>query len=64
MEDVVAATTDESLSVALRALLEELSSFELAVRTYEEAGVLTYDKGLVVWSPSGAEFQLTVVRSS
>ncbi len=35
----------------------------LRVRTYEEAGVMTYDKGLVITTPDGQEFQLTIVRS-
>lgn len=33
------------------------------VRTFEEAGVLTMNKGLVVRLPDGSEFQLTIVRS-
>ena len=35
----------------------------LRVRTYAEAGVMTYDKGLVITTPDGQEFQLTIVRS-
>ena len=35
----------------------------LRVRTYREAGVLTYDKGLVITTPDGSEFQLTIIRS-
>ncbi|MDX2277745.1 MAG: hypothetical protein NW206_20020 [Hyphomonadaceae bacterium] len=30
---------------------------------YEEAGVLTTDRGLVIRTRSGAEFQVTIVRS-
>ena len=44
-------------------LPEELSGVEM-VRTFEEAGILTYNKGLVIRMKSGAEFQLTVVRSN
>ena len=33
------------------------------VRTYEEAMVLTHDKGLVFSTHDGAEFQLTINRS-
>jgi hypothetical protein len=33
------------------------------VRTYEEAGVLTRDAGLVLTTVDGAEYQLTLVRS-
>ena len=35
----------------------------LRVRTYREAGVMTYDKGLVITTPDGQEFQLTIIRS-
>ena len=35
----------------------------LRVRTYAEAGVMTYDKGLVITTPDGQEFQLTIIRS-
>ena len=35
----------------------------LRVRTYAEAGVMTYDKGLVITTPDGSEFQLTLIRS-
>ena len=34
-----------------------------SARTYSEAGVLTYNKGLVVTMPDGSEFQLTIVQS-
>ncbi len=33
------------------------------VRTFEEEGVLTSDAGLVITMASGAEYQLTLVRS-
>ena len=33
------------------------------VRSYEDAGVLTRDQGMVVRLASGAEFQITIVRS-
>ena len=34
------------------------------VGTFEEHGVLTMNRGLVVELPSGQEFQLTIVESS
>ena len=34
-----------------------------SARTYSEAGVLTYNKGLVITMPDGSEFQLTIVQS-
>jgi hypothetical protein len=33
------------------------------VRSFEEAGVLTRNAGLVLRAPDGQEFQITVVRS-
>ncbi|HOD84562.1 MAG TPA: hypothetical protein PKG77_24350 [Phycisphaerae bacterium] len=33
------------------------------VETFEEAGILTYNRGLVVRTEDGSEFQLTIVRS-
>ena len=33
------------------------------VRTFEDAGVMTYNKGVVVSLPDGSEFQLTIVQS-
>ena len=33
------------------------------VRTYDEAGVLTRDAGLVVRMQDGSEFQMTIVQS-
>ena len=44
-------------------LPEELSGVEM-VRTFEEAGILTDDKGLVLRMKDGSEFQITVVRSN
>jgi len=32
-------------------------------RSYEEAGILTTDMGLVIEADDGSEFQLTIVRS-
>ncbi len=33
------------------------------VRTFEDAGVLTQNKGLVLYMADGSEFQLRLVRS-
>ena len=44
-------------------LPEELAGVEM-VRTFEEAGILTDDKGLVLRMKDGSEFQITVVRSN
>jgi hypothetical protein len=34
------------------------------VSTFEEAGVMTMNRGLVVRLTNGAEFQVTIVRSA
>lgn len=33
------------------------------IRTFQQEGVLTYNKGLVIKLPNGSEFQLTIVQS-
>ena len=61
--------TDETLQEGLRELITEGSdSYEicwenLRVRTFAEAGVITYDKGLVITTPDGSEFQVTIIQS-
>ena len=35
----------------------------LRVHTFEQAGVMSRDKGLVIELPDGSEFQLTIVQS-
>jgi hypothetical protein len=34
------------------------------IRTFEEAGILSLNRGLVVHLPDGAEFQVTLVQSA
>lgn len=34
-----------------------------SVETFEEAGVMTSNKGLVIRTADGSEFQLTIVKS-
>lgn len=36
---------------------------DVRVETYENAGVMTYNKGLVLTLPDGSEFQITIVQS-
>ena len=61
--------TEETLQDGLRELItegydsSEICWENLRVHTYEEAGVLTYNKGLVISLPDGTEFQLTIVQS-
>ena len=35
----------------------------IRVETYEQAGVMTYNEGLVLTLPDGTEYQLTIVQS-
>ena len=61
--------TEETLQDGLRELITEgYDSYEicwenLRVQTYSEAGVMTYNKGLVITLPDGSEYQLTIVQS-
>lgn len=67
---------EKEFSEMLCDVLEELCDFaeedfgfdvpELAdaeVTTYEDSGVMSHNKGLVIRLASGEEFQLTIVRS-
>ena len=62
--------TEDTLQDGLMELISEAAddSFGLGwedarVRTFEDAGVMTYNKGLVISLPDGSEFQLTIVQS-
>lgn len=33
------------------------------INTFEDAGIMTYNKSLVICTPDGSEFQLTIVKS-
>ncbi len=61
--------TEETLQDGLRELItegydsSEICWENLRVRTFEEEGVMTYNKGLVISLPDGTEFQLTIVQS-
>ena len=61
--------TEETLQNALMELITEgYDGYEmcwenLRVQTYEQAGVMTYNKGLVITLPDGSEYQLTIVQS-
>ncbi len=52
---------EEFLLSAIRAFPEESDASR--VRTFEEAGVLTHDRGLVVTLRDGGEIQVTLVCS-
>ena len=61
--------TEDTLQNALRELITEgYDSYEmcwenLQVRTFAEAGLMTWNRGLVITLPDGSEYQLTIVRS-
>ena len=62
--------TEDILQDGLMELISEAAddSFGIGwedarVRTFEQAGVMTYNKGLVISLPDGTEFQLTIVQS-
>ena len=43
--------------------MEEELTEESRIQTFQEAGLLTRDKGLVIRLPDGNEFQITVIQS-
>ena len=62
--------TEETLQNGLRNLIEGTASDDddilwenLRVHTFDEAGMMTRDAGLVITLPDGTEFQLTIVQS-
>ena len=62
--------TEDTLQDGLMELISEAAddSFGIGwedarVRTFEDAGIMTYNKGLVISLPDGSEFQLTIVQS-
>ena len=56
--DAIAAALEDGIEPDLM-LRMEISS----VRTFEDAGILTLDEGLVITTTDGAEFQVTIKRS-
>ena len=62
--------TEDTLQDGLMELISEAAddSFGIGweaarVRTFEDAGVMTYNKGLVISLSDGSEFQITIVQS-
>ena len=41
----------------------EVNWENLRVQTFDNAGIMTYNKGLVITLPDGSEFQVTIVQS-
>ena len=58
------ATTEREFQDALAAVLDDPGDWLEVdrVRTFEEVGMLTRDKGLVVQLRDGSEFQITIVQ--
>ena len=62
---------DEQIQECLRSLLqgetwEDAIPYkleDLRVRSFEECGVMTHNKGLVITLADGSEYQLTIVQS-
>lgn len=44
-------------------ILEESLFEEAGINSFEEAGLLTKNEGLVVYLRDGSEFQITIVKS-
>ena len=69
-ETTMDQVTDESIQNGLMELIQTAvdDNFGIGwenadVRTFEQAGVMTYDKGLVVTLPDGSEYQITIIQS-
>lgn len=57
--------SEKRFEAKLARLLERrLANTGGEVRTFEEAGVLTMNRGLVVTLPNGQQFQLTIAAST
>ena len=62
--------TDTDMQNALAQLITgdwgygtEVNWENLRVQTFDNAGIMTYNKGLVITLPDGSEFQVTIVQS-
>lgn len=71
LEAALAALLDGNVETLDEGLLENGGDFDgdelpslTGCRTYQDAGVLTSDAGLVLRMSDGSEFQLTLVRSA
>jgi hypothetical protein len=70
LQDGLKLMLDDALAMVLGDLdpddgIEMPEAFECLnrVATYDEVGILTTDKGLVIRTADGSEFQITIVRS-
>ena len=69
-DNITEEVTEDMLQDGLMELIQTASedSFGVGwdnanVRTFEQAGVMTYNKGLVITLPDGSEYQITIVQS-
>lgn len=67
-EDTALEMDEQSMQDALLAnLTGDDSEFDFSedfeIHTFEQEGVMTYNKGLVITCPDGSEFQVTIVQS-
>ena len=69
LQDILRALLDELLGARddtddPLADLAELTDGIREIHTFEDRGVLTTDKGLIIECDDGTEFQLTIIRSA
>ena len=57
-----AGTSESDMESRIADLFHETSDVS-DVRTFEESGIMTRNKGLVIRLDDGSEFQLTIVKS-
>lgn len=62
LEGLLVCESDEEMQEALLDLFS-CSGGSLSARSFSDAGLLTYNRGVVLRLPSGAEFQIEVQRS-
>lgn len=56
--------TQDVQDLILDSLFQNCDNDEIKrIRTFQEAGVMTRDQGLVITAPDGSEFQVTIVKS-
>jgi hypothetical protein len=62
-DKVTPKSLEETLIHLLRDTSEYPSGMEIrAVESFEEAGLLTSDRGIIILTEDGSEFQLTIVQ--
>lgn len=60
--DVVEGTSEVEMEEMLYTLVRRANGV-VRVMTYEEGGIMTHNKGLVISLKDGSEFQITIVSS-